>query len=195
MKSIKTLKKTSLLISTFAAAALLCGCAGPTSRTSKYMSAAVTPPASPPPGKALVFIQRPKALLESKVYTAIWDSTNLIADLGNGHSVAYVCEPGQHYFMNLSADSPACVEAQLLPDQTYDLCVVNMPIRLKPVLKSDSMQQQIADWTSRNHWVAPGSTAEGYEQRKQVIIRRVLDEFISGKRHGHLQYMAAEDHR
>jgi hypothetical protein len=193
MKSIKTLKKTSILVSTFAAAALLCGCAGPTSRTSKYMSAAVTPPASPPPGKALVCIHRPKALLESKMYTAIWDSTNLIADLGNGHSVAYVCEPGQHYFMNLSADWPACVQAPLLPDKTYDLWIDNMPIRIKPVQKSDAMQQQIAEWTKKDRWVAPGSTAEGYEQRKQEIIRKVLGEFISGKRH--LQYMAAEDHR
>jgi hypothetical protein len=195
MKRNNLLEKTLLLVCTIVAGALLGGCAGPMSKTSKYMNTSFAPPASPPPGKVLVCIQRPKALLESKVYTAIWDGTNLIADLGNGHSVAYVCEPGQHYFMNLSADSPACVEAQLLPDKTYDLWIANIPIRLKPVHKNDMMQQQIADWTSKNHWVTPASSAAGYEQKKQEKIQQLLGEFTSGKRHDQLQQMAAEDHR
>jgi hypothetical protein len=159
------------------------------------MNTSFAPPASPPAGKVLVCIQRPKAILESKVYTAIWDGTNLVADLGNGHSVAYVCDPGQHYFMNLSQDSPACVEAQLLPDKTYDLWIANLPIRIKPVRESDMMQPQIADWTSKNHWVTPASSAEAYEQKKQGKIQQLLGEFASGKRHDQLQQMAAEDHR
>jgi hypothetical protein len=194
MKNTKLTVRFFGLCSLVLAGALFSGCA-PMSKTSKYMAASLSAPAAPPADKTLVCIQRPKALLESKVYTAIWDGTNLIADLGNGHSVAYVCEPGQHYFMNLSADSPACVEAQLLPDKTYDLWIANIPLRLKPVRESDMMQQQIADWSSKNHWVTPASSAEAYEQKKQEKIKQLLEEFISGKRHDQLQQMAAEDHR
>ena len=195
MKNTKLRVRFFGLCSLVLAGALFSGCAGPMSKTSKYMNASLMAPASPPPGKALVCIHRPRAVLECKVYTGVWDGTKFIADLGNGHSVAYVCEPGQHYFMNLSGDSPACIEAQLLPDKTYDLWVVNLPIRLKPVHQGDTMQQQIAAWTSENRWVTPASSAASYEQRKQEIIRQLLEEFISGKRHDQLQTMAAEDHR
>ena len=107
------------LCSLVLAGVLFSGCA-PMSKTSKYMAASLCAPASPPAGKALVCIHRPKAFWGNKLYTKIWDDTKFIADLGNGHSVAYVCEPGKHYFMNTSAQAEACVEAQLLPDKTYE---------------------------------------------------------------------------
>ncbi len=194
MKNTKFTVRFLGLCSLVLAVALFSGCA-PMSKTSKYMAASLSAPASPPAGKTLVCIHRPRARTEYKVYTAIWDGTKFIADLGNGHSVAYVCEPGQHYFMNLSGDSPACVEAQLLPDKTYDLWVNTFPIKLKPVHQGDITQQKIAAWTGENRWVAPASTAADYEQRKQEKIRQLLEEFISGKRHDRLQHMAAEDHR
>jgi len=195
MKRITIFKQTLLLVCTLVAGAIFGGCAGPMSRTSKYMDAAPAAATAPPSGKTLVCIQRPRAVLESKVYTAVWDGSKFIADLGSGHSTAYVCEPGQHYFMNLSQDSPACVEAQLLPDKTYDLWIDNVPIRIKPVRPGEPAQQQVAGWTSENHWVTPAPSAASYEQRRQEKIQQVLEEFISGKRHDQLQQMAAEDHR
>jgi hypothetical protein len=95
--------------------------------------------------------------------------------------------------MDLSTESSACVQAQLLPDTTYDLWITLL--KLKPIRQGDEIRQRVADWTTKDRWVTPGSTAAGYEQRKQEIIQKVLEEFISGKRHDSLQQMAAEDHR
>ena len=91
------------LCSLILAGALFSGCAGPTGKTSKYMAASSGVPASPPAGKALVCIHRPKSHAAHNYYIGIWEDTKFIADLGNGHSVAYICEPGKHYFMSLFA--------------------------------------------------------------------------------------------
>jgi hypothetical protein len=192
-ESMNTILKSTRLTALLVAGAILCGCA-PMTKTSKYMSASLTGPASPPPGKTLVCIHRPKYFSGNRFYVGIWDGTNFVADLGNRHSVACVCEPGQHYFMSLSPFSvPSCVEAQLLPDKTYDLWIIQA-VDMRPVRQDEKMRQRVADWTLNHRWVTPASTAAGYEQAKQEKIRQLLEEFISGKRHD-IRHMTAEDHR
>jgi len=181
--------------------ALFNGCAGPKARTSKYMAAEASAPTSPPSGKVLVCIHRPKAYFGCKLYSSVWDGTKFIADLGNGHSVAYVCDPGEHYFLNRSAEEQGCVEAQLLPDQTYDLWVKNgygtwvASFKLVPVDQNQENRQKVAEWTQKNRWVSPASPSEAYEAKKQEEVKQLLDEFISGRRHDKLQQLSADDHR
>jgi len=185
------------------AGALLGGCAAPMSKTSKYMTVASNVPTAPPAGKALVCIHRPKAFWGHPLYTKIWDGTNFIADLGNCHSVAYVCEPGLHYFMNTSAQAEGCVEAQLLPDKTYDLrtetitSTLIVSFKIKPIQQNAEERQQVAEWTRKNRWVEPGPRASAFVQneKEQNDIRQLIEDFTSGKRHDKLQHLAADDHR
>jgi hypothetical protein len=184
------------------ACALFSGCA-PTSRTSKYMIAAPSALTGPPAGKALVCIHRPKAFSGHPLYTKIWDGTNFIADLGNGHSVAYVCDPGTHYFMNTSAEAEGCVQAQLLPDKTYDLWTDTIlstfivSFKIKPVHQDAEGRQKVAEWTKETRWVEPGLRAAAFDQNEklQKDIRQLIEDFASGKRHDKLQYLAPDDHR
>ena len=185
MNRIRFLERTFLFVCAIATGALLGGCAGPTSKTSKYMGASLTAPASPPAGKTLVCIHRPKSFFGAKLYTKIWDGTKFIADLGNGHSVAYVCEPGQHYFMNTSAQAEGCVEAQLLPDQTYDLwtdtitATFIVSFKLKPIHQDDQTRKQVAEWTKRNRWVEAASPTIVFKQATQDDIQKLLEELAS----------------
>jgi hypothetical protein len=201
MKNIKFTAKLFGLFFLVLAGALFSGCA-PMSKTSKFMTVASAPTA-PPAGKVLVCIHRPKAFAGHPLYTKIWDGTKFIADLGNGHSVAYVCEPGEHYFMNTSAEAEGCIEAQLLPDKTYDLWLDTLDwtfivsFKIKPVHQDDQGRQQVAEWTKQNRWVEPGSRASGFAQnvKEQDDIRQLIEDFASGKRHDKLQHLAPDDHR
>jgi len=200
MKNMKLTFKIVGICSLVMAGALFSGCAGPMSKTSKYMAAVASAPAGPPAGKALVCIQRPRGRQGSALYTKIWCDAKFIADLGNGHSVAYVCDPGKHYFMNTSVEETGCIEAQLLADQTYDLWVDNSygfwvaSFKLKPLPQNDKTHQRVAKWTQRNRWVEAGSVPADF-QAKENKVREVQEEFISGSRHDKLQQLAPEDHR
>jgi len=201
MKNIKLTVKWFGFCSLVLAGALFSGCAGPMAKPSKIMAAAATIPSAPPPGKALVCVQRPKSWWGQKFYTGIWDDTHFVADLGNGHSVAYVCEPGTHHFMNLSIEATGCVEAQLLPDQIYDLRTDTLlwtalvSFKIKPLHQDAETRARVAEWTRRNHWVEPTPPSAAYEQEKQDTVRRLLEEFTTGDRKDKLQHLAPEDHR
>ena len=73
--------KLALLLSL--AALLLAGCAGPISSPSNLMAKVARPASTPPAGKALVLIHRPRAAQGYKLYTGVWDGSHFIADLGN----------------------------------------------------------------------------------------------------------------
>jgi hypothetical protein len=182
----------SLLI----AGMLFSGCAM-TNKISKYMTVTSPPPASPPAGKALVCIHRPSAAGgNSLYYFGIWVDGKFIADIGNGNSVAYVCEPGKHYFLSLFPSVASCVESQLLPDKTYDLLAERIwTCRLQPLHQNDKTRRQVAKWSKKNRWIEPAATAAAYEQGKKETAQQFLEEFISGKRHDKLQHLAPEDHR
>ncbi|MGA2242150.1 MAG: hypothetical protein ABSH11_08935 [Verrucomicrobiota bacterium] len=206
------------------AALFLSGCASAT-RVSKYNTASSGPPSSPPTGKALVCIHRPKGFVGGKMYAPVWVDTRFIASLGNGHSVACVCEPGKHYFMSFSAEITACIEAELLADQTYDLWIdrymgtfVNS-FKIKPLHQDDKTRKLVAEWTKQNRWIEPAASATDYEHVKlenmgqsiwqsgglgavyasqpvsQEKILQLHQEFTSGKRQDKLQHLASDDHR
>jgi len=182
-------------------AALLTGCASPYGKTSRLMQSASAPVAPPPAGKSLVCIHRPRSGQGYALYTGIWDGTKLIADLGNGHSVAYVCEPGKHYFINRSAEVVGVVEADLLPDKTYDLCThiagaFVASFKLKPLKPGDKDYQQLPKLLTTQIWVAPAPVAiEDYQSRKGKEVEQIIQDFVSGDKNDRLQHLSAEDHR
>jgi hypothetical protein len=187
------------LCSLVLAGALFSGCAWK-NETSKYMTASLNVPASPPAGKALVCIHRPSAPAgHSLYYAGIWDDMKFIADLGNANSVAYVCEPGRHYLLSLFPGETSCVEAQLLPDKTYDLWIdtagVFATFKLKPLHQDDKTRRRVANWIQQDRWIEPASPAAAYEQAKQDKIRQLLEDFTSGKLQDKLQHLAPDDHR
>lgn len=204
-QNLDTMKTTKLAVRLFGlsffilSSAMFSGCA-PMARTSKYMTASTGVPAAPPSGKVLVCIHRPQGAWQglamnggSGYYTSIWDGTKFIADLGNEQSVAYVCEPGIHYFLSESPFLQACIEAQLLPDKTYDLWIHSY--KLMPLKQDTKSRKLVAKWTQKNRWVAPTPAAATYEQRKQDQVRQMLEQFTFGQRHDKLQHLAADDHR
>ena len=190
------------LCSLVLAGALFSGCASHPAKDAKNMAGPANAPTSPPPGKTLVCIHRPSEPIGYKMYsTSIWDGTNYLATLWNNHSIAYVCEPGTHYFMNLSVEITGCVEAQLLPDQIYDLWVDHYmgwwvhDFKIKPMHQDDRTRQRVAKWSTRHEWVQPAPQGTGYEQKDLEKMQRLLEEFSSGKRADRLQHLAADDHR
>jgi hypothetical protein len=201
MKNMKLIARCFGLASLLFAVALLGGCAGPTAKASKYMALAVNVPTAPPAGKALVCIHRPRSYWGQKFYTGVWDGNHFIADLGNGHSVAYVCQPGRHCFLNLSIEAEGCVEADLLPDQTYDLwtdtvlATALVSFKIKPLHQDEATRQLVAKWTRKHRWVEPAPPSADYELSKQEVVRGLLEDFTSGKRQNKLQHLASEDHR
>jgi len=179
---------------------IVSGCAGPITKTSKYMTASPAGPASAPPGKTLVCIHRPKEHQGWIFYTKIWDGTNFVADLGNGHSTGYVCDPGRHYFINRSIEISACVEADLLADETYDLWLDNAGLlvpsfKIKPLRQDERKRRAVPKWTGKHRWVEPASSAAVYEQEKQDGIEQLREEFISESRLPRMQQLAPNDHR
>jgi hypothetical protein len=205
------MKKQQLnLVSWFSLVLVAVTCAGcykPITKTSKYMVQLSPPPPAqkPPPGKSLVCLHRPRASQGYRLYTAVWtstgtlESTKLVADLGNGHSVAFVCEPGKHYFLNDSVEVWGAVEVQLLPDQVYDLWIDTAGVaiasfKIKPVERQQE-RAKIPEWIEKQRWVASGPSATSYDQKKREKADLVIAEFISGKRMDKLQHMAADNHR
>jgi hypothetical protein len=166
------------------------------------MQIASSPPATPPPGKTLVCVHRPKSNCGWTSIIGIWDGTKLIGALGSGHSLWFICEPGKHYLGGFGPP-PEClsaVEAQLLPDQTYDLWIDpyhgwTHVLQLRPIKTGDKERKQVAIWSKRNLWVERDATAADYEAAKEEVIQRRFDEFISGKERDRLQHLAPEDHR
>jgi hypothetical protein len=182
---------------------LLTGCASPTGRVSKYMSASVAAPATPPPGRTLVCIHRPKARQGYPLYTGLWDGTNFFSDLGNGHSVAYVCDPGKHFFINRSVEVVGVVQADLLPDKTYDLWIDTAgafiaSFKIRPLKPGDQEYPKLAKWLQTQLWVAPatGTSQFDYEQSTRAAeVAQIIQDFGYGSKKGRLQYLAPEDHR
>lgn len=181
-----------------AASPILClllapGCATPvTGPVSRYMQPAAPPPLTPPPGKSLVFIHRPLAL--NGLYLGVWDGTNFIADLANGHSVAHVCSPGRHVFSSRLISNVSVVEAHLLPDVCYDLSSLKT-FKLVPIKSGDKERAFVAKWMQEARWVKPGPLAMDYQANRWTTTAELIEDFTTGSKHHRLLYLAPEDHR
>jgi len=164
------------------------------------MQKSATTLTTPPAGKSLVLIHRPRALQGWKLYTGVWDSTNFLADLGNGHSFAYACEPGQHYFINRSVERVGVVETQLLPDKTYDLRLDTAgafiaSFQLEPVKRGHKSWEKTAAWSKENLWVARAPNAAEHEQLRRAEVELIIKDFVFGEKRDRLRQLGPEDHR
>jgi hypothetical protein len=177
------------------------GCAGPISDPSRLMVRAAAPAGPPPAGKSLVCIHRQRAWAGHPLYTGVWDSRHFIADLGNGHSAAYLCDPGTHYFINRSIERVGVVEANLLPAQTYDLWLDINPwsfmvsFQLEPVKPGSEQRKKVPQWMRENAWMERGPAAAEHEQLRQPEIDLILHDFVNGDKKDRLRHLSAEDHR
>jgi hypothetical protein len=154
----------------------------------------------PPAGKSIVHIHRPRAAQGYKLYTGVWDSTNMLADLGNGHSVSYTCEPGRHYFINRSVERIGVVEADLLPDQTYGLWIDTAgtwiaSFQLEPLKRGDKRWEEAPKWAAENIWVTRGPAAAEHEQLRRPEIDLIMRDFVSGEKKDRVRHLGPDDHR
>ncbi len=176
------------------------GCRGPVTKPSPLMKPTAAPVGPPVAGKSAVMIHRPRAAQGYGLYTGVWDSTNFLADLGNGHSVAYLCEPGTHYLINRSVERVGVVEAQLLPDQTYDLWLDTCggfiaSFQLEPIKSGDKKRRDVPEWTRENLWLTRAPAAAAHEQQRQRDIQIILMDFTSGEKKDRVRHLTVEDHR
>lgn len=181
-------------------ALLFAGCASPITRPSAIMQKAAAAVDAPPAEKSLVLIHRPRAAQGYKLYTGVWDSTNFLADLGDGHSFAYPCEPGTHYFINRSVERVGVVEAQLLPDKTYNLRLDTAgafiaSFQLEPVKRGHKSWEKTASWSKENLWVTRAPSAEARERQRRKEIELIIQDFVFGEKKDRLRKLGPEDHR
>jgi hypothetical protein len=193
----QTLKLASILSVT---SLLLVGCVGPITHPSNLMVKVEKPAIAPPAGKSLVLIHRPRNMQGWKLYTGVWDGSHFIADLGNGHSAAYVCEPGTNYFINRSVERVGVVEAQLLPDQIYDLRLniagaIIASFQIEPLKRADKLRKKLPKWEAENVWVGRGPLAAEHESERQSEIKLILHDFTSGGKQDRMRHLGPDDHR
>lgn len=177
---------------------LAAGCATPIQKPSKRMQKVMTHAETPPLGKSLVIIHHPRE--GYKDYTDVWDSTNFMADLGTGQSIAYVCEPGVHYFINRSPERAGVVEANLLPDKTYVLSVQQQftfwisSFQIEPVKRGTEEWEKAPKWAKQNMWATNRPSAD-YEAQERPKIEIILRDYVGGKKDDRLRHMGPDDHR
>lgn len=179
---------------------LLVGCAGPISKTSRMMQKTTIAANLPTAAESLVYIHRPRARQGHPLYANIWDGKKLIADLGNGHALAYRCTPGKHNFICRSVEVVSVIDANLEPGKTYDLWVDTAgawiaSFKMKPIKKDDKLRKKIAAWEKECLWVAPAPNNSDYEQKWSSEIDLILNDFTAGKKRERLQVLAADDSR
>jgi hypothetical protein len=148
----------------------------------------------------LVCIHRPKAHAAWGVKTGLWDGGVLIGNIGSGNSVAYVCDPGQHYFLNRSFDQLSAVEATLLGDQTYDFWIdpgayIAPTLKIKPVKPGTKERAKVSEWVTENRWVTRDASAAEHERQEREAVQKLIQDFVSGPKKHQLEHLAAEDHR
>ena len=180
-------------------ALLFSGCRGPIADPSPLMQRVAAPAGPPPAEKSQVHIHRPRAGQGYGLYTGVWDSNKFIADLGNGHSVAYVCEPGTHYFINRSVERVGVVETQMLPGQTYALWIDTAgafiaSFQLEPLKRGSKQWDEAASWAKENLWVTRAPAADVHEQQRQKEIEIIMNDFVRGDKKDRLRHLGADEH-
>jgi hypothetical protein len=203
MKNTQKIVYLLCLASLLAIVAVTSGCSSPVSKPSRFMTLSkASAPSSPPAGKSLVVIHRPKARQGYPLYTGIWDSKKMIADLGNGHSVAYVCNPGKHHFINRSVEVTGVIEADLAPDKAYDLWVRTAgafiaSFKIEPLKPSSKDYKKISQkWEKGELWVEPiQSEVETEMALKSKALDQIIQDFVYGDKKSRVQTLSAGDHR
>jgi hypothetical protein len=176
---------------------LTTGCTSPLSPPSALVMRS-SPITAPPPGKSLIQIHRPRAGQGYKLYTGVYDSRSMVADLGNGHSVAYVCEPGTHYIINRSVERVGVVEARVSSDKTYHLWIDTAgafiaSFQIEPIQKKNPLAKKIPAWSADHIWVVRGPGAARHEESARPEIELILRDFVGGQKADRLRHLSPDD--
>ena len=147
------------------------GCA-PSMDGRALMGPGDTPPASPPPGKAMVVFHRPETFVAGGLNMSLWDEEHFIATTQGGEGVAYVCDPGARVFvgrceqsgnwgMYYFGESTTAVDADLEADRVYDIyCEAHWRlhahvVKLRPVTAGQSdLREKVSRWMRKEDWVS-----------------------------------------
>ncbi len=133
-------------------ALLSVGCKGPVGKTSRYARQATSVPDAPPEGKSLVFIHRPRKNSGHFLYANIWDGKRFIADVGNGHTSYYVCDPGEHYFILRSVENTSTIRGDLEAGGVYDFVVrpafswIVVSFKMDPIGADSGFRDDVEGW-------------------------------------------------
>lgn len=95
------------------------------------------------------------------------------------------------------------VEADLLPDKTYDLWINTAgafiaSFKIEPLKPGDKEYSKLSTWLQTQTWVAPatGSDKFEFEQSKRAKdVEHIIQDFVYGDKKDRLQHLAPEDHR
>ena len=178
---------------------LASGCRGPVGKTSRYMSSPELPPRVVPEGKALVFVHRPRESTGAHNYANIWDGTKLIADLGNGHTVYYECEPGEHYFVARAPEHTSVIKADLEAGRIYDAYVKpawstwTNSFMMHPINRDDEIQAAVESWLASGvmyRWAERTQAVEAYESKNRGNVQAIMAGWKEGD-----SYIGPKDHR
>jgi hypothetical protein len=160
---------------------------------SKLMQAADPPPLTPPPGKCLVFFHHPITIF-TYGHTSVWEGTNFVAALANGQSTAVVYNPGKYVFSSRYGAGLAVVEANLLPDQIYDLAAFKY-MYLLPVKKGDKEHDLVSQWMKEAIWIKRVPNVDAYETAHRDEVAQLIADFTIGTKSARLKHLAPDDHR
>jgi len=84
----------------------------------------------------------------------------------------------------------AMVEAELLPNNTYELCAYYGG--LSPVKRGSGAWSSVPDWVKVNHWITCRPSAAEYEQSTTPEIQLILNNFVEGKMRTGGQYVSMQ---
>lgn len=113
----------------------------------------------------------------------------MIADLGNGQSVAYVCDPGKHTIIGRSVEIKTVVEAEFAPDQTYDFTTEGggfwiASFGLVPITtENQDLRAEVPMWLESHLLVEREQTSEAlreYERDYKDALDVIMDEADTG---------------
>jgi hypothetical protein len=196
-RSLELQKIGGAAIASALAILLTAGCTSH-AKPSEIMQKAPAHAGTPPSGKSLVLIYYPTSFLD---YSGVWDSTNFLADLGGGHAVAYVCEPGQHYFINRSVEKVGVVEGQLVAGKTYGLYLhsnvgwVSSSVSIEPIKRNTSEWEKAPQWDKDAIWVTRAPSAANHELARRAYIEEILRDFVYGDKKDRVRHLGPEDGR
>lgn len=169
------------------------------------------PPAQPPPGKSLVVFHRVSNMTASGLYFHIWEGKRFVGITRGKQGLAYVCEPGEHFFVGRCqqnghwgavefGEKTTAFSATLLPNQVYDvLCLAHNAIvvhylSFQPIQAGDIRRRKaIPKWTRSQRWMDASQPSDPLLTELNVYLSQTLQK--AREHAATYPVMAPEDHR
>ncbi|MCA8959008.1 MAG: hypothetical protein KDC38_00785 [Planctomycetes bacterium] len=155
--------------------------------------------ASPLSGQSLVNFIRPSGY-GGGVDFQVFDRYEFIGNLEGKERFQYVCAPGKHLFIGRK-DQVTVVDADLLPDQVYDIVVNVYPgwwqanIKLEPMSDRHPKIAELPEWEERCDLMEYDGSGERFEGGMRRKLDRIVEDFVHGEKRDRVQVLGPNDHR